>query len=76
MKAIFWAGLTVLIFGVISLVVPIRNTQRDRVAVGGITIGVETTHRETISPVISALLILAAGGMMMAGQWQKSMGAR
>jgi len=68
MKLLFWVGLAVLVLGLVSLVVPIPSTQHDSVQAVGITLGVETTHRETVSPVLSALLILAGAGMMIAGK--------
>jgi len=68
MKLLFWVGLAVLVLGLVSLVVPIPSTQHDSVQAVGITLGVETTHQETVSPVFSALLILAGAGMMIAGK--------
>jgi hypothetical protein len=68
MKSLFWIGLTVLVLGILSLVVPIPSTERDTVEAAGISLGIETRHQETISPWISALMILAGGGMMIAGQ--------
>ena len=66
MKTQFWIGLGVLLLGVASLVVPIPRTEKDSVQAVGITVGIETRHQETVSPVISALLILGGAGMMIA----------
>jgi len=68
MKTLFWIGLAVLLLGLVSLMVPIPSTQRDTVQAAGVSLGVETTHQETIQPLFSALLILAGAGMMIAGQ--------
>jgi len=66
MRALFWIGLTVLVLGLVSLVVPIPRTERDSVKAAGISIGVETRHQEKLSPVVSAIMILGGAGMMIA----------
>jgi len=68
MKISFWIGLAVLLLGVVLLVVPIPSTPRDSVQAAGITLGIETRHQETVSPIVSALMILGGAGMMIAGQ--------
>jgi len=68
MRALFWIGLTVLVLGVVSLVVPIPHTERESVKAAGISIGVETRHEEKLSPVVSAVMILGGAGMMIAGR--------
>jgi hypothetical protein len=67
MKALFAVGLVVLVLGVASLFVPIPQKERSGIEVGGVALGVETTHRETVSPIVSGVLILAGAGMMIAG---------
>jgi len=57
-----------LVLGLVSLVVPVPRTERDSVEAGGVSIGIETQHQETVSPVVSALMILGGAGMMIAGQ--------
>jgi hypothetical protein len=66
MRALFWIGLAVLVLGLVSLVVPIPRTERDGVQAAGISIGVETRHRDKVSPVVSAMMILGGAGMMIA----------
>ena len=68
MKIQFWIGLGVLLLGVASLVIPIPRTEKDSVQAVGITLGIETQHQETVSPVISSLMILGGAGMMIAGR--------
>lgn len=68
MKAIFWIGLFLLIMGFASFVIPIPQTERDSVSAGGITLGVKTQHQQTVSPVISAVLLLAGAGLIIAGR--------
>ena len=68
MKALFAVGLLILILGVASLFVPIPQKDRAGIEVGGVSLGVETTHKEKVSPIVSAVMILAGAGLMIAGQ--------
>jgi hypothetical protein len=68
MKPLFWVGLVLLILGVATLLIPIPRSQRDGVKVGGLSIGVETRHDEKAPPVVSAVMILAGAGLMIAGR--------
>jgi hypothetical protein len=70
MKPLFAVGLVILILGVASLFVPVPRKERSGVQVGGVSLGVETTHKETVSPIVSGVLILAGAGMMIAGKRQ------
>ena len=67
MKALFPVGLILLILGVASLFVPIPQKDRHGVEIGDVSLGVETTSREKVSPIVSGALILAGAGMMIAG---------
>ena len=66
MKVLFWIGLVVLVLGVASLVVPIPRTEKEGIKAGGISLEVQTKHDETVSPIVSAVMILAGAGMMIA----------
>jgi hypothetical protein len=66
MKALFWIGMLVLILGVVSLAVPIPRTEREGFKAGGVSVGVESRHDEKVPPFVSALLILAGIGTMVA----------
>ena len=68
MKPLFAVGLVILILGVASLFVPIPKKERSGVQVGGVSLGVETTHKETVSPLLSGVLILAGAAMMIVGR--------
>ena len=68
MKALFWIGVVVLVLGLASLVVPIPRTEKEGVKAGGISLEVQTKHSETVSPMVSAVMILAGAGMMVAGK--------
>ena len=68
MKGLFWLGLVLLILGIVSLVVPIPHKEREGVKVGGASVGIETKHDEKVSPIISAVLLAAGAGLMVAGK--------
>ena len=60
-----------LVLGVLSLVVPIPHKEREGLSAGGISVGVETQHSQTVSPIISVVMILGGAGMMIAGKTRK-----
>lgn len=68
MKALFPIGLIVLILGIASLFIPIPQKDRAGIEVGGVSLGVETSHREKVSPIVSGLMIVAGAALMIAGQ--------
>jgi len=61
MKLVIVAGLLLVVLGIASLFVPIPHTETHGIKAGDMSIGVQTTQNEHVSPVISALLI--AGGI-------------
>jgi hypothetical protein len=67
-KGLFWLGVIFVVLGIASLVVPIPHSEREGVKVGGASIGIETRHEEKVPPIISAVLIAAGAGMMIAGK--------
>lgn len=71
MRPLFWIGIVLAALGLISLVVPVPHTEREGVSAGGFSMGVETKHSETVSPIVSAAIILAGVGMMIAGRGGK-----
>lgn len=68
MKALFWIGLVVLLLGIVSLVVPVPSNEQEGFKVGGVSVGVETQHKEKVSPLVSAVMILGGIGTMVAGR--------
>lgn len=68
MKALFALGLIVLVLGVASLFVPIPQKDRAGIEVGGVSLGIETSHREKVSPIVSGVMILAGAALIIAGQ--------
>jgi hypothetical protein len=64
MKILLLAGLLVIVLGIAFLVVPIPRTETQGIKVGDTNIGVQTSHSERVSPIISVVLI--AGGIALA----------
>ena len=67
MKMLFWIGLVVLILGVASFVVPVPHSENHGIKAGDMSIGVQTTHNERVSPIISTVMVLGGVGMMLGG---------
>jgi hypothetical protein len=70
-KQLFWIGVLFAALGLISLVVPIPHTEHEGFSVGGLSMGVKTQHSETISPIVSAAMMIGGAGMMIAGKSRK-----
>ena len=63
MKILLIVGLLLIVLGVASLIVPIPQTETEGIKVGKTNLGIQTTHSERVSPVISFVLI--AGGIAL-----------
>ena len=63
MKMLLYAGLLLVVLGIASLVVPIPRTETEGIKVGDTNFGVQTSHSERVSPLISIVLI--AGGIVL-----------
>jgi len=63
MKIYLYAGLILVVLGIASLVVPIPHTETHGIKAGDMNIGVQTSHNERVSPIISVVLI--AGGIAL-----------
>jgi hypothetical protein len=61
MKILLFVGLVMVVLGIASLVVPIPRSETHGIKAGDVNIGVQTTHSERVSPILSAVLI--AGGI-------------
>jgi hypothetical protein len=66
------AGLLLIVLGIASLVVPIPRSESQGLKIGDANIGVQTTHSERVSPVISAVLIAGGIALTIAGARTKS----
>jgi hypothetical protein len=72
MKPLIWIGLVLLFLGIVSLIVPIPRSEKEGFKVGGVSVGVETSHEEKVSPLISAVMILGGVGLMFAGKGRRA----
>jgi hypothetical protein len=64
MRIVLFAGLVLVVLGIASLLVPIPHTETHGVKAGDVNFGLQTTHSERVSPIISVVLI--AGGVALA----------
>jgi hypothetical protein len=67
MKILLFAGLLLIVLGIASLIVPIPQTETHGIKAGDMNIGVQTSHSERVSPVISVLLIAGGIALSIAG---------
>jgi hypothetical protein len=67
MRMLLFAGLLLIVLGIASLVVPIPRSETQGIKVGDTNIGVQTSHSERVSPIISAVLIAGGIALTIAG---------
>jgi hypothetical protein len=67
MKILLFAGLLLVVLGIASLVVPIPHSETEGIKVGGASIGVQTSHSERVSPILSVVLIAGGIALTIAG---------
>ena len=67
MKILLFAGLLLVVLGIASLVVPIPRSETEGIKIGDTNIGVQTSHSERVSPIISAVLIVGGIALTSAG---------
>jgi len=67
MKLLLFAGLLMVVLGIVSLLVPIPHSETQGIKIGDTNIGVQTTHSERVSPIISAVLIAGGIALSIAG---------
>ena len=63
MRVLFIVGTLLLLIGIASLFIPIPQRERHGIDAGGLSIGFETTTREKVHPVVTAVLI--GGGIAL-----------
>jgi hypothetical protein len=68
MRILLLIGGILLLLGLASLFVPVPRRERHGIDFGGVSVGVETTAREKVHPVISAILIGGGVILILAGQ--------
>ena len=67
MKMLLYAGLLMIVLGIASLIVPIPRTETQGIKAGDVNIGVQTTHKERVSPIVSDVLIAGGIALSIAG---------
>jgi hypothetical protein len=67
MKILLFTGLLLVVLGIASLVVPISRSEKQGIKIGDTNIGVQTSHSERVSPIISAVLIAGGIALTIAG---------
>ena len=67
MKMLLFAGLLLVVLGIASLVVPIPRTETEGIKVGNTNLGIQTSHSERVSPIISIVLIAGGIALSIAG---------
>jgi uncharacterized BrkB/YihY/UPF0761 family membrane protein len=68
MRVLFIVGILLLLVGIASLFVPIPQRQRHGIDAGGLSVGFETTTREKVHPLVSAVLIGGGIALMLGGK--------
>jgi hypothetical protein len=64
MKPLLWIGVIVFVLGIASFFVPFPQREKQTLRAGGMSVGVETTHSQTLPA--TASLVMVIGGLMMA----------
>ena len=72
MKIMMFAGLLLILLGIASLVVPIPHTETEGIKVGKTNLGVQTSHSERVSPIVSIVLIAGGIALSIAGSRTRS----
>lgn len=72
MKTFLYAGLILVVLGIVSLVVPVPSSEKQGIKIGDTNIGVQTNHSEKVSPIVSAVLIAGGIALSIAGSRSKS----
>jgi hypothetical protein len=62
-----FAGLLLVVPGIASLVVPIPHSETQGIKVGDTNIGLQTNHRERVSPIISPVQIAGGTALTIVG---------
>jgi hypothetical protein len=63
MRLLFWAGLVVLVLGILSFFISVPQHEKRGVSIGGASVGVDVKHNETLPPWAGGIMI--AGGILM-----------
>lgn len=64
MKPLLWIGVIVFVLGIASFFVPFPQREKQTLRAGGMSMGIETTHSQTLPA--TASVVMMVGGLMMA----------
>jgi hypothetical protein len=67
MKPLLWIGLIVFALGIASFFVPFPQREKQTLHAGGMSMGIETTHSQTLPPTASLVMMIGGLGMAAAG---------
>ncbi len=67
MKILLAVGLLLIVLGLVSLAIPIPRSETHGIKIGDTNIGVQTSHSERVSPIVSIVLIAGGVGTAIAG---------
>ena len=67
MRILLFAGLLLVVLGIASLVVAIPHSETHGIKAGDMHIGVQTSHSERVSPIVSVVLIAGGIALTVAG---------
>ncbi len=62
-----YVGLLLIVLGIASLIVPIPHSETEGIKVGNTNLGVQTSHSERVSPIVSIVLIAGGIALSIAG---------
>ena len=65
MKPLLWIGVILVVLGIASFFVPIPQRETETMHAGGMSVGVESTHSQTL-PVAASVAMVVAGSVMAA----------
>jgi hypothetical protein len=68
MRILFWAGLVVLVLGILSFFVAVPKHDRHGVSVGGASVGIDLKHNERLPPWAGGIMIAGGIFMMISGR--------
>jgi hypothetical protein len=72
MKMLLYAGLVMIALGIASLIVPLPHTETEGIKVGSANLGIQTSHSERVSPIVSVVLIAGGIALSIAGARSRS----
>jgi hypothetical protein len=67
MKILLYTGVLMVVLGIASLIVPIPHSETHGIKAGDVDIGVQTSHSERVSPIVSVVLIAGGIALTIAG---------